>query len=83
MVKENGGQIHRLEDWGRLQLAYSIKRVPKAHYILMNIECGQQTLDELESIFHFNDAILRHLVLRREQAITESSPMKVAQEKNK
>lgn len=81
LISNNSGQVHRLEDWGRLQLAYPIKRVHKAHYVLINVECDQKTLDEIESIFRFNDAILRYMVIRREEAITESSPMKQAQEK--
>ncbi|BBL75208.1 30S ribosomal protein S6 [Methylomagnum ishizawai] len=72
---EANGKIHRLEDWGRRQLAYPIDKIHKAHYVLMNIECDQPTLDELESGFRFNDAILRSLTIRREAAITEPSPM--------
>ncbi|SMF95504.1 small subunit ribosomal protein S6 [Methylomagnum ishizawai] len=72
---EANGTIHRLEDWGRRQLAYPIDKIHKAHYVLMNIECDQPTLDELESGFRFNDAILRSLTIRREAAITEPSPM--------
>jgi small subunit ribosomal protein S6 len=72
-IKEAGGQIHRLEDWGRRQLAYPINKIHKAHYILMNVECGQATLDELEELFRYNDAIIRNLIIRREKAITEES----------
>jgi len=75
MIEGDGGKIHRLEDWGRRQLAYSINKVHKAHYVLMNIECGKETLDELVSAFRFNDAVLRHLVIKRKEAITEPSPM--------
>lgn len=75
MIKDGGGQIHRLEDWGRRQLAYPIDKIHKAHYILMNIECEQPVLDELESAFRYNDAVIRELVLRRDHAITESSPI--------
>ena len=75
LIEGNGGSIHRLEDWGRRQLAYLIQNVHKAHYVMMNIECDQATLDELESGFRFNDAILRHLTIRRDEAITEESPM--------
>lgn len=75
MVEESGGTVHRLEDWGRRQLAYQINKAHKAHYILMNIECDQATLRELESVFRFNDAILRNLVVKRKHAITEPSPM--------
>ena len=74
-IENNGGNIHRLEDWGRRQLAYPIQKIHKAHYILMNIECDQATLDELESGFRFNDAVIRNLVIRRDKAITEPSPL--------
>lgn len=75
MIENNGGKIHRLEDWGRRPLAYSIQKLHKAHYILMNIECDQKTIQELQSHFRFNDAILRDLIIRRNEAITEPSPM--------
>ena len=82
LVKEQGGAIHRLEDWGRRQLAYPINKVHKAHYVLLNIEAGQQTLDELEELFRYNDAIIRSLVIRRDEAITEESHLaKSAEEK--
>ena len=82
IVEENGGANHRLEDWGRRQLAYPINKIHKAHYILMNVECGQTTLDELEELFRYNDAILRSLIIRRENAITEESLLaKSAEEK--
>ena len=74
-----GGTIHRLEDWGRKQLAYPINRLHKAHYVLMNVECGQESLDELQSAFHFNDIILRDLIIKRNEAITEQSIMHVPQ----
>jgi small subunit ribosomal protein S6 len=81
MVDSGKGAIHRLEDWGRRQLAYTINKVHKAHYVLMNIECDQDTLRELESSFKFSDAVLRWLTVRRDEAITEPSPMaKEAQE---
>ena len=73
--------VHRLENWGRRQLAYQIEKVHKAHYLLMNIECDQETLDELNHLFRFNDAVLRSLVIRRDYAITAMSPL--AQEANK
>lgn len=76
LVTDNGGQVHRLEDWGRRQLAYPINKVHKAHYVMMNIECNAETLAELESIFRFNDAIIRTMVIRRDTAITEPSPLK-------
>ena len=74
-IEGKSGQIHRLEDWGRRQLAYPIQKIHKAHYVLMNIECGQDALDELESAFKFNDAVIRHMTLRRDSAITEESPL--------
>ena len=81
-IKEAEGQIHRLEDWGRRQLAYPINKIHKAHYILMNIECGQTTLDELEELFRYNDAIIRKLIIRRDEAITDESLLaKSAEEK--
>ena len=81
-ITEAGGSIHRLEDWGRRQLAYPINKIHKAHYILMNVECGQTTLDELEELFRYNDAIIRSLIIRRENAITEESLLaKSAEEK--
>ena len=72
-IEEKGGQIHRLEDWGRRQLAYPINKIHKAHYVLMNIECGADALEDLESAFRFNDAILRHMTIRRDEAITGPS----------
>lgn len=75
MIEGNGGMIHRLEDWGRRQLAYPIEKAHKAHYVLLNIECERATLDELVSAFRFNDAVLRHLVIHRDEAITEPSLM--------
>jgi small subunit ribosomal protein S6 len=73
IIEENSGQIHRLEDWGRRHLAYPIKKIHKAHYVLMNIECDQTTLEELESGFRFNDAILRSMTLLKNEAITGAS----------
>ena len=73
MIESNQGSIHRLEDWGRRQLAYPINKIHKAHYVLMNIECDQATLDQLNNAFRFNDAVIRDLVIRREEAITEPS----------
>ena len=75
MIKTNGGAVHRLEDWGRRQLAYPINKIHKAHYILLNIECDGNTLKELTTNFRFNDAILRNIVLSRKHAVTESSAM--------
>lgn len=74
-IIEAKGKIHRLEDWGRRQLAYPINKVPKAHYVLMNIECDTEALDELKSAFRFNDAVLRNLVISRKRAETGPSPM--------
>lgn len=81
IIESKSGVVHRLEDLGRRILAYPIQKLVKAHYILMNIECDAQTLNELESSFRFNDAILRHLTIRRDEAITEASPL--LQEANK
>lgn len=75
IVENDGGAVHRLEDWGRRQLAYSIQKVHKAHYVLMNVECGQAALDELEHAFRFNDAVLRSMVMRRDEAVTDPSPL--------
>lgn len=72
-IESRGGQIHRLEDWGRRQLAYPIQKLAKAHYVLMNIECGTEELEELESAFRFNDAVLRNLIISRKEAVTEPS----------
>ncbi|BAW79710.1 30S ribosomal protein S6 [Candidatus Nitrosoglobus terrae] len=76
MIEGDGGHIHRLEDWGRRQLAYPIQKIHKAHYVLMNIECTSAALEELTSAFRFNDAVLRDMVIRREEAITELSLIK-------
>lgn len=75
MITQNQGKVHRLEDWGRRQLAYPINKVHKAHYVLMNIECNQAVVDELENGFRYNDAILRNLILKRDAAVTEPSAM--------
>ena len=80
MIETNGGTIHRLEDWGRRQLAYPIIKVHKAHYVMMNIEVNNPTLNELVSAFRFNDAVLRHLVISRDKALTEPSLMAKAKE---
>jgi small subunit ribosomal protein S6 len=74
-IIEPEGKIHRLEDWGRRVLAYPINKIPKAHYVLMNIECGAEALEELKSAFRFNDAVLRNLIISRKKAITAASPM--------
>ena len=75
LIQGASGHIHRLEDWGRRQLAYPINKVHKAHYVLMNIEVDQATLEELESGFRFNDAVIRSLTIRKDVAVTEPSPM--------
>ncbi|HEY7905765.1 MAG TPA: 30S ribosomal protein S6 [Wenzhouxiangella sp.] len=81
VVEAGGGRVHRSEDWGRLQLAYTIAKLHKAHYIMINIECGPEVLEELETIFRFNDAILRHLTVRKDEAETEPSVMMKRKEK--
>ncbi len=73
IIKAESGTVHRLEDWGRRQLAYPINKIHKAHYVLMNIECSREVMDEIETGFRFNDAILRSLIIRRDEAITEPS----------
>ncbi len=75
MIETSGGKVHRLEDWGRRVLAYPIQKVVKAHYVLMNVECDSNTLGELESNFRYNDAVLRHLTIRRDEAVSEPSPI--------
>ena len=80
-IEAQNGKIHRLEDWGRRQLAYPIDKLHKAHYILMNIECNGQALAELESAFRFNDAVLRNMVIRRDEAITETSVLAKSDDK--
>jgi len=72
-IQKDGGQVHRLEDWGRRQLAYNINKVHKAHYILMNVEASNDAMDELTTTFRFNDAIIRNLVIRRDDAVTDES----------
>ncbi|MES9824788.1 MAG: 30S ribosomal protein S6 [Candidatus Thiodiazotropha endolucinida] len=79
-IETKGGAIHRLEDWGRRQLAYSINKIHKAHYVLMNIECDAEALSELESAFRFNDAVIRNLVIRRDEAVSEISQLAKSQE---
>jgi small subunit ribosomal protein S6 len=78
-IKETGGQIHRLEDWGRRHLAYPIQKIHKAHYVLMNIECDNETLAELNNTFRFNDAVIRSMVVRTKDAVTGDSPIKAAE----
>jgi len=80
LIEEDGGKVHRLEDWGRRQLAYSIDNAHKAHYVLMNIECSEKALAELEETFRYNDAVIRNLIIRRDEAITEQSEILKAEE---
>lgn len=82
LVTNSGGKVVRLEDWGRRQLAYTIQKLAKAHYICINIECGNEALKELETGFRFNDAVLRHLVIRRDEADTEQSFILKSKEKD-
>ncbi len=82
LIADAKGTIHRLEDWGRRQLAYPINKLHKAHYVLMNIECSPETVEELETAFRFNDAVLRHLTIKMKHAVTEASPM-MKEEKTK
>jgi len=81
MITASGGNVHREEDWGRRHLEFPIKKIHKAHYVLMNIECSQEVLAELETIFRFNDAVIRHMTLIMKGAITGKSPMLIAAEK--
>ena len=80
LIEEEGGKVHRHEDWGRRQLAYSINDIHKAHYVLLNVECSSQVLAELEDSFRYNDAVLRNLIIRRDEAVTEQSEMLKAEE---
>ncbi|HYA75350.1 MAG TPA: 30S ribosomal protein S6 [Burkholderiaceae bacterium] len=81
LILSQGGKVNRVEDWGRRQLAYPIAKLVKAHYVLLNIECGKSTLDELEHGFRYNDAVLRHLTVGQKKAITTPSPMMKVVEK--
>lgn len=81
LIEDSKGSIHRLEDWGRRPLAYPIHKLHKAHYVLMNIECDGDTLKELEDLFRFNDAVLRNLTIRRDEAVTEPSLLSKEREK--
>lgn len=82
-VTSNGGAVHRLEDWGRRQLAYSINKIHKAHYILMNVECDDVALEELNTSFRYNDAILRNMIVSMNEAITEESPIMKAEKESR
>ena len=79
VITEDGGKVHRLEDWGRRHLAYPINKIHKAHYVLMNVECSQAAMDEMTHNFRFNDAIIRDMILRRDGADIELSPMKASE----
>ncbi|SCB80365.1 30S ribosomal protein S6 [Gilliamella intestini] len=79
----DGGKIHRLEDWGRRQLAYPIEKLHKAHYVLMNVEATQEAVNELEDNFRFNDAVIRSLIMRTKHAVTETSPMLKAKDERR
>lgn len=80
LIEEDGGKIHRLEDWGRRQLAYAINNVHKAHYVMLNVECTGKALAELEDNFRYNDAVIRNMILRRDEAVTGQSEMLKAEE---
>lgn len=80
IIEKAEGKIHRLEDWGRCNLAYQIDKLHKAHYVLMNVETDQNVIDELESLFRYNDAVIRHLTIRVKDAVTEQSPMAKSRE---
>ncbi|MGS2718815.1 30S ribosomal protein S6 [Eionea flava] len=82
-INEEGGSVHRLEDWGRRHLAYSINKIHKAHYILMNVECSDTVLDELTTTFRYNDAVLRHMVIRTDEAVVEESPIMKAEKEGR
>ena len=82
-IKDDGGHIHRMEDWGRRQLAYPINKIHKAHYILLNVACSDAVLEEITTAFRYNDAILRYLVIRENEAITEESPILKADRDNR
>ena len=82
VIAQRSGTVHRLEDWGRRQLAYPLQKMHKAHYVLMNIECDQETLNELDHSFKFNDAVLRHLIVKMTKPVTAPSPM-MKEEKSK
>ncbi len=83
IVTGSGGAVHRTEDWGRRQLAHPIHKAHKAHYVLMNVECNHDAIEEIRSAFRFNDAVLRHMIISRNKAVTEASPMAVAVEEEK
>ncbi|PCH62434.1 MAG: 30S ribosomal protein S6 [SAR86 cluster bacterium] len=83
MITESGGKIHRLEDWGRRQMAYPINKIHKAHYVMLNVECGSEVLDEITTLFRYNDAVLRNLVIKTKTAVTEESLILKGERENK
>jgi small subunit ribosomal protein S6 len=83
MVTKDGGSVHRLEDWGRRQLAFPINKVHKAHYVLMNVEASNDAMEELTTTFRFNDAVIRNLVIRRDEAVTSESPIMKAEKESR
>ncbi len=83
LVTRDGGQVHRLEDWGRRQLAFPINKVHKAHYVLMNVEASNDAIEELTTTFRFNDAVIRNLVIRRDEAVTSESPIMKAEKESR
>lgn len=82
-IQKDGGQVHRLEDWGRRQLAYPINKIHKAHYVLMNVEASNEALEELTTTFRFNDAVIRNLVIRRDEAVADESFIMKAEQENR
>jgi small subunit ribosomal protein S6 len=82
-INNDGGQVHRLEDWGRRQLAYSINKIHKAHYVLMNVEATEAAMEELTTNFRYNDAVLRNMVIRTDEAVTEESPIMKAEKESR
>ena len=82
-IQKDGGQVHRLEDWGRRQLAYPINKIHKAHYVLMNVEASNDALDELTTTFRYNDAVIRNLVIRRDESVTDESFIMKAEKENR
>jgi len=82
-INNDGGQVHRLEDWGRRQMAYSINKIHKAHYVLMNVEATEAAMEELTTNFRYNDAVLRNLVIRTDEAVTEESPILKAEKEGR
>ena len=83
MIGESGGKVHRLEDWGRRQMAYPINKIHKAHYVLMNVECNNEVLDEITTLFRYNDAVLRNLVIKTKEAVTEDSLISKQEQESK